>query len=334
MRRRSLGSLLVTAFSACLMLVASLHLPLQAQTLKSLTISEPAHNLGYLPLYAAVREGYFEEAGLDVDILTASGGGHVSTVISNDAWGFIGGPESAAFANQRGQNMKTILNVVNKANVYMVAKPGLEIPENPDEMADFVRGKVIVGGRFGGSPNLLARYFIKSLGLDPDTDVEMVELADSGTVMAQFSQQGDLSYTSEPQITQGVQQGLWEEPFYSFPAELGDYAYSTINVKETTYTEDPETAQAFVTALIKGIKYINSDPDAALEIAKAEFPSIDEPLVQAALDRAYADELWTPDGTVSEQALTNAMEIPIASAIYEGSYSYDELVDMQFVEAS
>ncbi|MDX2272271.1 MAG: ABC transporter substrate-binding protein [Cyanobacteriota bacterium] len=334
MRRRSFGSLAVTVLSACLVILLSTYLPLQAQSLKNLTISEPARNLGYLPLYVAVREGYFRQAGLNVEILTAAGGGHVSTVISDDAWGFIGGPESAAFANQKGQNMKTIVNVVNKANVYMVAKPDLQLPEDPSQMADFMKGKVVVGGRFGGSPNLLARYYITSLGLDPDKDVEMVELADSGTVLAQFSQQGDISYTTEPQITQGIQQGLWGEPFYSFPAELGDYAYSTINVKESTYTQDPETAQAFVDALLKGIKFVNDNPEAAFEIAQQEFTSIKPELIKAALDRAYADQLWTLDGTVSEQALTNAMEIPIASGLYKGSYSYDALVDMQFIKGS
>ncbi len=333
MRRRYFGSIAAAVISAGLLFLFSLSASLQAQSLTSLTISEPVHNLGYLPLYVSIREGYFEEAGLDVEILTASGGGHVSTVISDDAWGFIGGPESSAFANQRGQNIKTIVNVVNRGNVYMLARTGMEVPDDPEGQKELLRGKLVIGGRFGGTPNLLARYYLRSIGLDPDTEVEMVELASSGTVLAQMSQQGgDISYSAEPLITQGIQQGIWDEPFYSFPETLGDYAYSTINVKVSTYTEDPETAQAFVSALIRGIQYVNNDLEASFEIAKQEFPSIEPELVQAALDRAYADELWTPDGTVSEKALTNAMEIPIASGVYEGDYAYDDLVDMQFVE--
>ncbi|GAB4376423.1 MAG: ABC transporter substrate-binding protein [Elainellaceae cyanobacterium] len=303
--------------------------------LKSIVISEPAHNLGYLPLYAAINEGFFENAGLDVETLLAVGGGHVTTVISDDAWGFIGGPESAAFANQKGQNIKTIVNVVNRANVYMVARTGLEPPasNSDEELRAFLDGKTVVGGRYGGTPNLLARYLITSVGLTPGEDVKMIELADGSAVNAQMQQEGDVAYVAEPQITTGIQQGIWGEPFFSFPEALGDYAYSTINVKETTYNADPEMAEDFVSALIEGIHFINENPEEALRIAKQEFPAMDETQVKAALDRAYQDNLWTKDGSVSQKALENAMDIPTAAGLYKGTYTYDALVDMAFIKS-
>lgn len=71
----------------------------QSEEVEKLVIAEPVHSIGYLPLYAAVHEGYFEEAGLDVEIITATGGAHVTTVVSGEAWGNIGGPESNQMAN-------------------------------------------------------------------------------------------------------------------------------------------------------------------------------------------------------------------------------------------
>ena len=40
--------------------------------LKKLVIAEPLHYTGYLPLYVAQREGYFDEEGLEVEMLQAA----------------------------------------------------------------------------------------------------------------------------------------------------------------------------------------------------------------------------------------------------------------------
>ena len=49
------------------------------------------------------------------------------------------------------------------------------------------------------------------------------------------------------------------------------------------------------------------------------------------IDRAYADELWSMDGVITQEAVKNDMEVSIASDVYQGTYQYEELVDMQFV---
>lgn len=97
----------------------------EAGKLKKLVIAEPLHYTGYLPLYVAQREGYFEDEGLEVEMLQAAGGTHVTSVVSGDAWGVIGGPESNALANIGNSDpIVSVSNVVNRANVYLMAKKG------------------------------------------------------------------------------------------------------------------------------------------------------------------------------------------------------------------
>src|SRR5580765_8645516 len=100
----------------------------QAKPVKSLVIAEPVHSVGYAPVYAAIQKGYFAENGLKVEMFTATGGAHVPAVLSGEAWGFIGGPESNAMAAQQKPDDKlvSIVNIVNRANVYMVAKQGTQ----------------------------------------------------------------------------------------------------------------------------------------------------------------------------------------------------------------
>ena len=87
------------ALLVCLALLCCA-LPALAEGLTRLTVAEPVHLIGYLPLYVAIHEGYFAEEGLDVTVVQATGGTHVTAVVSGDAFAVIGGGESNALANQ------------------------------------------------------------------------------------------------------------------------------------------------------------------------------------------------------------------------------------------
>ncbi|MBP2114556.1 NitT/TauT family transport system substrate-binding protein [Paenibacillus silagei] len=304
-----------------------------AEKLKKLVIAEPLHYTGYLPLYVAQREGYFAEEGLEVEMLQAAGGTHVTSVVSGDAWAVIGGPESNALANIGNSDpIVSVSNVVNRANVYLMAKKGTAPAGSSDEeLAAFLKGKKLNAGRHGGTPNLLTQYLLLELGLDPQKDVRLLEPADGSTVVAMVQQgAADIANGAEPQISDGMSKGVWDEPFYKFH-DLGDYAYSVLSVKKSTLEKDPETVQKAVNAVVKALKVIQEDKELAMRVLKAEFPTLSDAAAQAALDRAYDDQLWSPDGVISQEALDKDMDVMIKTGIYKGEYTYDDLVDMQFV---
>lgn len=299
-----------------------------------LVIAEPVHLIGYLPLYVAQHEGYFAEQGLDVSVIQATGGTHVTAVVSGDAWGVIGGVDSNALANKNNSDPVTsVVNCVNRANVYLVARNGLAPASNSDaDLKAFLQGKTIVAGRHGGSPNLLTRYLMIKLGLDPDKDSTLVENADASTVVAMLQNgAGDIGNGAEPQICQGISGNVWGEPFYKF-TDLGDFSYSVLSVKKSTIDTQPETVQKFVNAMLKALKAVQDDHATAEKVLKLEFPTLSQEAVTASLNRAYEDNLWSPDGLISKQAVDTDMDVLITTDIYTGTYSYDTLVDMKFVQ--
>ena len=321
------------ALMTALLLLASPALA-QAEQLRSIVVAEPVHLIGYLPLYVAIHEGYFAEEGLDVTVVQATGGAHVTAVVSGDAFAAIGGVDSYNFANQGNSDpIRAIVNCVNRANVYLFARKGLAPASDSDaDMAGFLRGKVIIAGRYGGSPNVLTRYLVKSVGLDPDTDVVLSENADASTVTAMLRYgQGDIGNGGEPQISEGVTEGIFEEPFVKFP-DLGDYAYSVIGVKQSTIDNDPETCAAFVRAMLRALEAVHTDRELAERVLEIEFPTLTPEGRKAALDRAYEDALWSRDGYISRQAVDTCMEVVSISGLYEGVWDWAQMVDMQFVE--
>lgn len=323
----------------CLCLALALALTLgmgaaSAQELKKLTVSEPVHLIGYLPLYVAIHEGYFAQEGLEVNVVQATGGAHVTAVVSGDAFAVIGGVDSNCLANQGNSDpVVGIVNCVNRANVYLFARKGLAPASDSDEdMAAFLKGKTIIAGRYGGSPNLLTRYLLQNVGLDPDKDVTLLENADASTVtsMLQYGQ-GDIGNGGEPQISEGVTAGIWEEPFVKFP-DLGDYSYSVIGVRRSTIENDPETCLAFVRAMMKALVTVQEDHEMAARVLEKEFSTLTQEGRDAALNRAWEDQLWSVDGWISRQAVETNMDVLENSGIFQGEWSYEELVDMRFVK--
>lgn len=304
---------------------------------EELVIAEPVHGLGYLPLYVGIREGLFEDEGLDVSTVTLQGGGaHTNAVLTGEAWAFIGGPEHNAFAAARDNAVviKAVANVVNRGNSYLVARPGLQYD---GDLGAFLEGKTIVTSAVGSTPSSITQYLLAENDLEAGQDVNVIESADPSAMLAIMQQgQADIAVTSEPVLGQGVAEGIWAEPFYNVPQELGPYAYSTINVRQDSIDEAPETVQAFVRAMVAALRLVESDPELTLEIARAEFPTLDENILQETIDRSLEDELWEFSGEVTPEAVETGLSVVRAAGVMDDAddpVQYDDIVDMSFVDA-
>jgi NitT/TauT family transport system substrate-binding protein len=309
---------------------------LGAQTLKKIIIAEPVHQVGYLPLYMAIDNGFFAKRGLDVSTLTATGGAHVTALVSGSVWGNIGGPESDAMANGNGNGssnpLVSICNVVNRCNNYVLARKGLVPKSSSDaDMAALMKGKRIALNRFGGTPDVCGRWYIEKVGLKLG-EMELINNADSAATPVLVKQgQADFAISSEPQITYGKELGIWDEPMFGFPT-LGEYSYSVISVRKSTTVEDAATVQAFTDALLEALKIATTSRTAVDAAARKAFPTLAASGIKGALDRTIADRIWSSDGFISEKGYNLDMSIVAKSGEFTKSVPYSSVIDMTWVK--
>jgi NitT/TauT family transport system substrate-binding protein len=297
---------------------------------KDILIAEPVHSTGYLPLYIAMSKGFFEDANVSL-VTIESGGGHTNAVLSGQAFAFIGGPEHNAFAKAKGAELRAVVHCVDRGNIYFCAAQGLE-PTNKD-WPGYFRNKTIAVGPFGGTPNSITRYLLKTWNLDVKRDVTLIETANSATIAVVKGRQAQIGEATEPYVTQGVRHSVWGEPFISVPKELGPYAYSTFNLRLDSIKKEPELVRAFVRGMVKGLKFLDANRDESAEIAKKQFPTMPVDDLKATLDRSFADELWSRDGLISRDAWTTAHAVVRSADILKTDVKYDEIIDMSFVES-
>jgi hypothetical protein len=74
------------------------------EELTKVRLAEVTHSMFYAPLYVAIENGYFEDEGLDVELILTSGADKVSAaVLSNTVEIGFAGPESAIYIYENGE---------------------------------------------------------------------------------------------------------------------------------------------------------------------------------------------------------------------------------------
>jgi len=296
-----------------------------------LLVAEPVHSTGYLPMYIAMAKDYFAESDIQVRTVTIeTGAGHANAVLSGQAFAFIGGPEHCAFAKLKGAELRSVVHCVDRGNVYFCAATGLKPTDR--NFTDFIKGKALATGTFGGTPNSITRYLLKKWKLEPASDVTLVETANSAVLAAVRGRQAQFGCATEPYITQGIKQSIWNEPFFNVPKELGPYAYSVINVRLDSIQKEPDVVSGFVRGMMKGLKFLYADPAGAAEIAKAQFPTMPLDDLKATLDRSFGDAMWSKDGMISPQSWETAKSVVMSAGILKQDVPYDDIIDMTFVK--
>lgn len=296
---------------------------------KEVLIAEPVHGTGYLPLYIGMAKNLFEDVTVKI-VTIETGAGHTNAVLSGQAFAFIGGPEHCAYAKAKGAELRAVVNCVDRGNVYFCAAKGQE-PSNND-WASYFKGKTIATSGYGGTPNSITRYLLNQWKLNATRDVTLIETANSAILPVVRNRQAQIGCTTEPFVTQGVRSGVWGEPFINIPKMMGPYAYSTFNVRLDSIQKTPELVRGFVRGMMKSLKFVDANHEESAEIAKKQFPTMALDDLKATLDRSFADELWSRDGSISRPAWDTAKAVVMGAGLLTADVKYDEIIDMSFVD--
>ena len=294
-----------------------------------LVITSPSTSLSYLPIYVARDRGFFEDEGLMVEVVTLNGpaAGHVSAVLSGEAWGFLGGVEHVMLANARGSQLRTIAALTARAGQFFVSATDIGFDDDP---AAALRGKRIAVSPAGQSPNFATVAYLESLGLDPERDVTLIE-GDSGARLAAVaSGQADVSVSSEPILTKGLLEGVWGKPFFEL-SDYRPYVQNAVNVPLSTIEKDPDTVARFVRALVRAEASIYEEPEEARRVLAAVNPDLTGEALDIAFQNGIDREQWARDGRFPDGALDAVAEMADGLDAGDGPIDRDTTFDLQFL---
>ena len=122
-----------------------------AVALDQVTIAEPNHVIGYLPLYVAQRRGFFAEQGIEAAWTTIETGSEPRMrFFTGQAFAMLGGPEHNAYARIKGADLRAVAGVLMRSSVYVMAAKGQEPVSRPGSAAEWASYTQGQDNRHGG----------------------------------------------------------------------------------------------------------------------------------------------------------------------------------------
>jgi NitT/TauT family transport system substrate-binding protein len=252
------------------------------------------------PIYLGVEQGFFEEQGLDVELVPGSGGAAaVPGVVSGDYDFSFGNVTSILLAGSEGLPLRIVANGVSstgdpETDFSAVVVPGGSAVQS---VAD-LEGTRIAVNNLKNIGEVTIRKGIEDAGGDP-SNVEFVELPFPEMPAAVAGGDVDAAWVVEPFVTVATGQGA-RAVFYPFAEPIQDLTVATYFTLEQTIQEDPELVDAFQEAINQSLEYADSNPDEVRRILLT-YTQIPEAAVESIRLPSWPQEVnWDSVETVAE----------------------------------
>ncbi|MBR0820787.1 ABC transporter substrate-binding protein [Bradyrhizobium liaoningense] len=226
---------------------------------------------------AALGEGFYKAAGLDVTIVQGNGSGNTAQLVAS-------GRAQLAYADAvavsqliaKGAPMKVVATIYqsNPNEVSALTKSGIK------SIGD-LKGKK-VGVPAGSSQTTMMPLFLKANGLK-EADMTMINMPVPAMVPSLLQGQVDaiLGSMDSYQI-QLEQQGATLDNY-----RFADYGVPTVSTSifasDSFIKDNPDVLKRFIAASLKGWSFALDNPDKAVKDLKATFPDLNEKLAAAEL---------------------------------------------------
>jgi len=296
-------------------------------------LNEVAHSIFYAPMYVAIEEGYFAEAGIELELVTGFGADKTMTAVLTDEAhiGFMGS-ESTIYTYAGG----TEDYVVNFAQLTQRAGNFLVSREPVSEFSwDMLKGKEVLGGRAGGMPEMVFEFILEKNNIRPFSDVVIDQSIDFGSTAAAFSGgQGDFTIEFEPHATLLEKKGDGHV-VASLGEESGYVPYTSFSAKKSFLEDHKETVQAFVDAQQRGMDYVQSHtPEEIAKVIAPQFAETDMDTLTAIVERYHVQDTWKADLVFEKDSFELLQNILDGAGVLKERVPYEELVTTEFAEAA
>lgn len=291
-------------------------LPASAQDQVSVAL-DWTPNTNHVGLYVAQAKGWFEEAGLDVDILPYTDTSSGTLVASGVAeFGIL---SAVGFHSQRatGADMTVVMAIVQHETGRLVFN---------GEREDIQRPADLDGMTYAGFGSAWEEALISTI-IANDGGEGTFDTVTLGTSAYEALANGSVDFTLEVSTWEGVNSVLLNRPQRAF--RYSDYGVpdqhtTFLGGNGTWLTENAETAEAFVQAAQRGYAFAAQNPKEAADILIEETagmltnPELVRASMQALVEGGYLQDEGEPVGLIDEEMIANITGFLFEAGILRG----------------
>ncbi len=299
--------------------------------LDKITISEVTHSVFYAPQYAAINLGFFEEEGIEIELINGGGADNVMTaVLSNQVDIGFAGPEAAIYVYKEGSEdyPKVFAGLTVKDGSMFVSREKIENFEWSD-----VIGKHVLPGRTGGAPYMTFEHVLRKHEINPQSDLNLdTSISFDAMTPAFVGGTGDFVTVFEPTASSLELNGQGY-----IVAAIGEYTeeipYTAYFAKQSYLSENNDLVQRFTRAIAKGQDWVNThSAEEIVEVVSTSFPDADLVALTSALRNYKEIKVWNETPYIDEISFNRLQDIIIEAGELENRVPYNDIFDDSFTK--
>lgn len=288
----------------------------------TIKVAEVTHSAFYTPFYVAIKNNYFKDNNIDIDLILTSGANNVvAAVLSKDVDIGLCGPEATIYVYNEGEKdyIKTFAGLTKRDGQFIVSRTKLD----NFKLEDLI-GKEVLAGRPGGMPiinfyNALKNENIK--GVNTNDTVDFANLTS-----AFLSGTGDFVNLFEPNATklEKMNKGY---VVASVGMYAGEVPYTAFNARTSYIENNKELINNFKNAINKGLEFTknNNSKDIAKIIIDL-FPDTSIEDLTTIIERYKNADSWLENTFISEEMFKNLEDMMIDSKLLTEYVPYKDLI--------
>ncbi|WP_053083677.1 ABC transporter substrate-binding protein [Rubeoparvulum massiliense] len=294
---------------------------------------EVTHSLFYAPQYVALELGFFKEEGLDVQLTTAFGGDKTMTaLLSGEADIILVGTETTIYVAQQEASDLAInfAQLTQTDGTFLVSREPIE-----NFQWEMLRGRVLLGQRKGGMPQMVSEYVQHVQGLVPHEDLEIIQNIDFANLGTAFiSGTGEFAQLFEP-VASKIELEGHGHVVASFGESSGNLPYTVYITKASMIEQNPTVVQQFTNAIYRAQIWVNEHSIEELaQVIQPAFPDIEQELLIKVLERYKNQGSWATDPIIDETEYHHLEEVMELAGELPKKVPYELIINTQFAKAA
>lgn len=302
-----------------------------AQELQKVELHEVTRSVFYAPQYVAISKGFFEEEGLEINVTTSGGSDKaMSALLSGQADICLAGPETGVYVVNEGKADHPIIvgQLTKRDGSYLVGR-------QPEPNFDWksLKGKTIIGGRAGGMPLMTLQYVLKSHGLVPGVDVEVIDSIQFNLMGGAFDGgTGDYVTLFEPTATEFELAGKGHI-VANVGLASGEVPYTVYLVSQTMLEENSDFVKRFLRAVYRAQIWIQTASEEEVAMAMEPFfPDASLDSLKIVANSYRETDSWKQDPVMQEADYNRLLDIIQEAGELSARPDFQTLVDNRIAE--
>jgi NitT/TauT family transport system substrate-binding protein len=303
-----------------------------------IAVSGPPAQIYFLPVVLAKTLGYFDQAGVNVELQHFNAGSKALESVLGGSADFVAGAyENTVRMQAKGQSMQSVVIFGRyPQNVLGISKEQAANYKSPADL----KGKTIGITGPGSATHNFLNLILANAGLQP-SDVTTITVGAGAVAVAAMKRSGELYAISnlDLAITELTMAGDIVVAVDSRTAEGtravygGDYASGSLYAPSAFLSSNPNTVQAIANAMVRTLKWMASaTPDEILAKVPADFYQHNQAVYRQALQNNLSS--YSPDGLMPREAPNNILKamVKFDSNIAKANIDMSATYDNRFVE--